>query len=372
MGLLFGVFMDLSKVTNPIVIREQFIFQRFLMLKIFLAAGGSSALFFAILSVLVPGRFAAARAAFFPSLENKGLATIVLGAMLLGAGMALAGACPGMVLIQCGGGVESGPVALAGGLTAAIVFGVLQPYLLPVMGAFNLSQEKAEDLKMLSAVAFWKMAAAFFVCCVAVIAIFEGLFPWDSAGKEPRQWIWTGELPSFAIAWTNTLPPWLCGIGIGLLQVPCVLFCGDTLGSSSAYMTVTSQVLVSKTMQEKLPHWSGFRLGLSNWWQAVYIIFAILGAFISSWSTKTFGLAKSVSEWEAFVGGFLMIFGSRIASGCTSGHGLSGMALLCLKSIIAVPAMFAGGCLVGFIYQAVDPRGYTGFAYLTTPALAPA
>ena len=46
--------------------------------------------------------------------------------------------------------------------------------------------------------------------------------------------------------------------------------------------------------------------------------------------------AQSVSEWEAFVGGFLMIFGSRIASGCTSGHGLSGMALLSLKSIIAV------------------------------------
>ena len=45
----------------------------------------------------------------------------------------------------------------------------------------------------------------------------------------------------------------------------------------------------------------------------------------------------------AFVAGFLMLFGARIADGCTSGHGLSGMAQLSVGSTVAVAAMFAGG-----------------------------
>ena len=45
----------------------------------------------------------------------------------------------------------------------------------------------------------------------------------------------------------------------------------------------------------------------------------------------------------AFVAGFLMLLGARIADGCTSGHGLSGLAQLSVGSTVAVIAMFAGG-----------------------------
>lgn len=45
----------------------------------------------------------------------------------------------------------------------------------------------------------------------------------------------------------------------------------------------------------------------------------------------------------AFGAGFLMLFGARLADGCTSGHGLSGVAQLGVGSTIAVAAMFAGG-----------------------------
>ena len=44
-----------------------------------------------------------------------------------------------------------------------------------------------------------------------------------------------------------------------------------------------------------------------------------------------------------FVAGFIMLFGARIADGCTTGHGLSGIAQLAVGSFIAVGAMFAGG-----------------------------
>jgi len=46
------------------------------------------------------------------------------------------------------------------------------------------------------------------------------------------------------------------------------------------------------------------------------------------------------------VGGFLVGFGTAYAGGCTSGHGVSGLANLELPSLIAVIGFFAGG-LVG-------------------------
>jgi uncharacterized protein len=44
-------------------------------------------------------------------------------------------------------------------------------------------------------------------------------------------------------------------------------------------------------------------------------------------------------------GGFLVGFGTSWAGGCTSGHGLTGLADLQLPSLIAVAAFFAGGLL---------------------------
>jgi uncharacterized membrane protein YedE/YeeE len=38
-----------------------------------------------------------------------------------------------------------------------------------------------------------------------------------------------------------------------------------------------------------------------------------------------------------------LLLGARIADGCTSGHGLSGVAQLAVGSTVAVTAMFVGG-----------------------------
>lgn len=46
------------------------------------------------------------------------------------------------------------------------------------------------------------------------------------------------------------------------------------------------------------------------------------------------------------LGGFLVGFGAAYAGGCTSGHGISGLANLQLPSLIAVMAFFAGGLLM--------------------------
>jgi uncharacterized membrane protein YedE/YeeE len=45
----------------------------------------------------------------------------------------------------------------------------------------------------------------------------------------------------------------------------------------------------------------------------------------------------------AFLGGALMMFGARMAGGCTSGHGITGTLQLALSSWIFVFVLFATG-----------------------------
>jgi uncharacterized membrane protein YedE/YeeE len=48
-------------------------------------------------------------------------------------------------------------------------------------------------------------------------------------------------------------------------------------------------------------------------------------------------------------GGFLVGFGASYAGGCTSGHGITGLAALQVASLIAVLAIFAGGLLTTYL-----------------------
>ena len=45
----------------------------------------------------------------------------------------------------------------------------------------------------------------------------------------------------------------------------------------------------------------------------------------------------------AFLGGAILLFGARLAGGCTSGHGISGTLQLALSGWIFFPVMFGAG-----------------------------
>ncbi|GAK44346.1 protein of unknown function DUF395 YeeE/YedE [Tepidicaulis marinus] len=152
--------------------------------------------------------------------------------------------------------------------------------------------------------------------------------------------------------------PYAAGIVIGLLQIPAFLLIETALGASSSYVTIGA--LLSGI-------WDGDLSGNSyllkhaattgkNWWQVALVLGIALGAFISMrlsgarrkaispiWA-RTLGTSRPAARYAlAFGAGFLMLFGARIADGCTSGHGLSGVAQLSIGSTVAVAAMFAGG-----------------------------
>jgi len=75
--------------------------------------------------------------------------------------------------------------------------------------------------------------------------------------------------------------------------------------------------------------------------------------------TNVSGLVPSeIFSWHAMLtargatcmlgGGFLVGFGSSYAGGCTSGHGVMGLAARQIPSLIAVCGIFAGGVLATF------------------------
>lgn len=60
------------------------------------------------------------------------------------------------------------------------------------------------------------------------------------------------------------------------------------------------------------------------------------------WSEE-FGEEKSKRLRQAFLGGVLLLFGARLAGGCTSGHMISGISQLTIGSFIFGVSIFASG-----------------------------
>jgi uncharacterized membrane protein YedE/YeeE len=54
---------------------------------------------------------------------------------------------------------------------------------------------------------------------------------------------------------------------------------------------------------------------------------------------------------DAFIGGALILFGARLAGGCTSGHIISGITQLSVSGLIFGAAVFGGGMLTARIIR---------------------
>ena len=152
--------------------------------------------------------------------------------------------------------------------------------------------------------------------------------------------------------------PYVAGIVIGSLQIPAFLLIETALGASSSYVTVGGLIASWVDPSILKIDYVAKHLALTgkNWWQVALVGGIAIGAFISMklsgaqrqaispiW-TRALGSASPARRYVvAFAAGFIMLFGARIADGCTSGHGLSGTAQLAVGSMVAVAAMFAGG-----------------------------
>jgi hypothetical protein len=166
MGAVFGIALEKSRVFEPGMIVGQMQFRNFIMLKVFLTAVATGAVVIAALHGFGLVKLAP-KATFY--------AADVIGGLMLGAGIALAGACPGTVMAQVGVGYRDAIFTLLGGLAGATAFGYAEPALKPVLFAAGPGKITFMDLTGLS---YPVLALGLAVVLVGVLVALEVWRPW--------------------------------------------------------------------------------------------------------------------------------------------------------------------------------------------------
>lgn len=157
--------------------------------------------------------------------------------------------------------------------------------------------------------------------------------------------------------------PYVVGLGIGVLSWFAFAVADHPLGISTAFehtaalaekslvpeIERTNEYFAKKAEAGKSP-----KIGLG--WMLVLGVF--VGALLSSWLSgdrtseavpamwrERFGGSVPLRLTAAFFAGALMLFGARLADGCTSGHGISGNLQLAVSSWVFTAVFFAAAIL---------------------------
>jgi uncharacterized membrane protein YedE/YeeE len=170
--------------------------------------------------------------------------------------------------------------------------------------------------------------------------------------------------------------PYLVGIGIGLLSVVSILTMDKALGTSSSFVHLAglaesavapahvtgdaANAYYAKEISAKSPMFD---------WQFFLVVGVFLGALVSSrlsgdrerdavpglWAWR-FGPSAAVRYGASFGFGALMLYGARLAGGCTSGHGISGGLQFALSSWVFFATFFGSGIATAFALFGTEGR----------------
>jgi uncharacterized membrane protein YedE/YeeE len=81
-------------------------------------------------------------------------------------------------------------------------------------------------------------------------------------------------------------------------------------------------------------------------WRPVFLIGLVLGAAIIHYALDwDYPSASNESTWFIVLSGLLVGFGTKLGSGCTSGHGICGIGRFSMRSIVATLSFMAAGII---------------------------
>ena len=142
------------------------------------------------------------------------------------------------------------------------------------------------------------------------------------------------------------IAPYLIGgviIGLGVSFI--YILTGIHATQSSFFSTTLSYL-------SKIPYFQQKTYLNSRMWRNIFALGVISGGFLYTVALSPDGFfTTSVQWWRLVLGGFLVGFGTRLSQGCTSGHGISGLASLSTTSLYAVITFLAVGILTASTIQ---------------------
>lgn len=150
------------------------------------------------------------------------------------------------------------------------------------------------------------------------------------------------------------------GATIAAVTLTLVLVANRRLGLSSTFDDVCSFVLPAPYFRRKA-------ITSGRPWRLPFAFGLLLGGFLSAvlaggwsptWALGVFdariGFGHAGKAAWMFVGGLFIGFGTRLAGGCTSGHGIFGLSNFERASLITTLAFMAGGVITTqLIYRVV-------------------
>jgi hypothetical protein len=163
--------------------------------------------------------------------------------------------------------------------------------------------------------------------------------------------------------------PYLVGTGIGVLSWFAFATADRPLGITTAfeYTAALATRAASPAVQERNPYFREPDKSPKIDWEWALVVGVFLGALLSAklsgdrtdervpalWRAR-FGPSVAKRFAAAFIGGAVMMFGARLAQGCTSGHGISGALQLAVSSWLFLAALAVSAVSAAFALYGKD------------------
>ncbi len=268
----------------------------------------------------------------------------IIGGVIFGAGMVLAGGCISGCLYKGATGNLNSIIAILG-----IPVGVMMVEYGPLNGmhvwmkkhVVSLADGKAVSLFGLTGLPFWALALIFAaVTLVVAIAL-------KRSRSNPANRVKNSDAPWIQRVMTKPWRPWVAGVAIGLLMIPAYLSSaasgrnyplGVTHGVMQAELLLVDNgfkhvyssqppELSSTTNLASEPKGSGKQI---VWWLVLEVVALMIGSWVSArMSGQTRLLPKPPDEiLFALLGGVMIGTGAAFAGGCVVGNIMSGWALM--------------------------------------------
>lgn len=322
LGFLFGAILQYSKLNRFNVISGMATLENFAVAKAIAVAIGVGAV---IIAIEIGLGFATYHIKPFL------LGGIAIGGIVFGTGMAILGYCPGTLPVSLGEGSVDALIGIIGGLFGGLIYTVVSPSIQSIIGP---------DLGSISLYTLIGQHHFIFYIVDTIVGV---------------AFIW-------AAFWLNkkekaTDLKWLYS-GIGLAVLNAVVFLevltNRIIGASTAYPYV-ADVITATTNNNYFS-----KIQQPGQWEVLFLSGAFISGIVISLLRKEFKITLIHSNWEkykgnsvakriiwSFIGGFILIFGARMAGGCTSGHILSGGMQLSVSSLVFAAFVFGGLLLTG-------------------------
>ncbi|QFU76329.1 YeeE/YedE family protein [Halioglobus maricola] len=98
--------------------------------------------------------------------------------------------------------------------------------------------------------------------------------------------------------------------------------------------------------------WGAISASSDNAWRWMFLLGLLGGALVYHLVLGVpFPRASEAPAWLAIVAGLLVGVGTRLGSGCTSGHGVCGLGRLSLRSLVATLTFMAAGIATVYVFR---------------------